>query len=253
MATGKRLYSFPVVVWFRRILFAQLLFFVVLSDAFQESKLVKRSLSTRLCKWPKRHDDEITTMENELLASAQARTDSNRILRAFDADYLAPPTSLTQQQQQWKIALAASFVGSSAMLFSIKNVYVAGFVFVVVFIAANGDPLQDDSLAGALARLVGRQTLRSVEASQPKVRALARAVITGEEEIVELNLRIQNLQDEVESLRLWKERRLKVDDVLNNFTLDELKDKARRNKLEIGGTKAQVLMRLVEAEVLELL
>ena len=51
-------------------------------------------------------------------------------------------------------------------------------------------------------------------------------------------------------LRLWKRRRLWVDQALGNYNLQDLKEVARSNGLRVGGTKAQLLMRLIEAEVI---
>jgi hypothetical protein len=91
-----------------------------------------------------------------------------------------------------------------------------------------------------------------VQASQPKIKALARAVVTGEEEIVGLRQRVQELEDETTSLRLWKERRIKVDAALPRFTVNELKEIARENDLAVGGTKSELLFRLVEADAVNL-
>ena len=40
----------------------------------------------------------------------------------------------------------------------------------------------------------------------------------------------------------------RVDENVSSFNLSELKDQARENKLQVGGTKVQLLMRLVEAD-----
>lgn len=69
--------------------------------------------------------------------------------------------------------------------------------------------------------------------------------------------RIQELEDsqrvleqENSDLMKWRHRRMWVDEVLSDYTLQELKDQARQNNLKVGGTKAELLMRLVEAEVI---
>lgn len=41
----------------------------------------------------------------------------------------------------------------------------------------------------------------------------------------------------------------RVDENMSSFNLSELKDQARENKLQVGGSKAQLMMRLIEAEV----
>jgi len=121
-----------------------------------------------------------------------------------------------------------------------------------VFLLANGDPLEEDSVAGALARVVGRFTLQSVQASQPKVRAIARAAVRGDEELAYLSRRVAELEAENADLALWKQQRQAVDDALSDFNVDELKEKARSNRIAIGGTKSQLLMRLVEAGIVKL-
>ena len=126
----------------------------------------------------------------------------------------------------------------------------------------------------------------SVEAAKPKAKAIARAAIVGDEEILVLreqleDLRQQNRSLEIENTKLamWKKRRvcksgsglpscwcytlllikslkflslafLGVDENLSCSNLSVLKEEARRNKLQVGGTKAQLLMRLVEAGVI---
>jgi hypothetical protein len=111
---------------------------------------------------------------------------------------------------------------------------------------ANGDPLDEDNATGAVARQVGRMTIQSVESSKPKLKAIARAALTDQEEIVLLKQRIKRLEFAKADLELWKERRTAVDENASRYSLDELKDVARRNKLALGGTKSQLLMRILE-------
>lgn len=96
-----------------------------------------------------------------------------------------------------------------------------------------------------------------MEAAKPKAKALARAALTGDEEILtlreqldDLERRNRSLENKNAALSLWKKRRVWVDDRLASFNLQELKEQARENKLQVGGTKAQLLMRLVEAKVI---
>lgn len=195
-----------------------------------------------------KHDEgvNIVDLEKQVLATAQAQLDSKRLTSLLDDDDYDGSILLKNRSSldpnpipaQWKIAVAASMVGSIATFTLTQNYIVSAGVMVIVFLAANGDPLEEDNLAGALARVLGRLTLRSVEASQPKLKALARAVVTGEEEIVVLKARIKALENENKSLTLWKERRLKIDDSLSMYSLGELKDLARENRLPVSGTKA---------------
>jgi hypothetical protein len=106
--------------------------------------------------------------------------------------------------------------------------------------------------SGPLARVVGRATLESAKAAQPKVRALARAAVHGEEEWLAMQDKIERLEQENADLLLWKQQRISADEKLSDFTLDELKEQARVNGLTVGGTKSQLMMRLVEANVIKL-
>ena len=223
---------------------------------------------------PKRDDDdtaELTLLEKEILSSVQERldmksvtealqepeSDNSRGSRMYYYDVRNPRRDGRQSVQpttptpQWKIAIASASAASAlAFVVSSSNLFVAAVMWVAVFIAANGDPLDEENAAGALARVFGRSTLRAVEASQPKLRALARAVITEQEEIIDLQHRIQRLEKENAELRLWKHRRLQVDEKLPEYTLEELKELARKNELSVGGTKAQLLVRVMEADVI---
>jgi hypothetical protein len=201
--------------------------------------------------------DDIASLEREVLASVQAQLDRKRVVEAFLADKSS--SSLVQSndplrkesQSLWQVPAAAAVVTSTVSFVLFHNIYVTALILISVFIAASGDPVEEDSLAGALARILGRFTLQSVRASQPKVRALARAVVTGEEEILQLQQRLQQLENENEQLRLWKVRRMRVDEALPNYSLDQLKDLARDNGISVGGAKSQLLLRLVEAGVVD--
>jgi hypothetical protein len=204
-------------------------------------------------------NDEITAVEKQVLASAKSRIDVERVLKAlneddsspmrnelmYDDEDLARPTT----SSRWQIAIAAAGVTAGASFVASQNYYIAIFIGGFVFVTAT---LDDDSLSGALARILGRSTIRSVQASQPKIKALARAVVTGEEEIVSLKAKVKRLEDENASLLLWKERRIKVDEALPRYTVTELKEAARLNGLVLGGTKSELLFRLVEADVIRL-
>lgn len=111
--------------------------------------------------------------------------------------------------------------------------------------------MQDHSLLGALARVLGRATLESYQSSKPKMQALARAVVTGQDEVRELRQQVENLQAQNKELTEWKEHRLWVQDNLQHFTVDDLKQRARDNQLPVGGTKLQLLERLVDANVID--
>lgn len=130
-------------------------------------------------------EQEIAELERQVLASAREKMDYNQITRALvgDDDKTVADAAASSHvtTPTWQIALTASTVtaGISFLLFS--NLYVALFVWVSIFLAANTDPVQDDSgsLVGPLARVVGRATLQSYHTSKPTLQALARAVVTG--------------------------------------------------------------------------
>jgi hypothetical protein len=203
--------------------------------------------------------NDIASLEREVQASVQAQLDRKRVLEAFlenkPSSSLIPSNSNDPlpalSQSSWQVPAAAAVVASTISLLIFHNPYATALVLVSVFIVASGDPLEEDSLAGALARILGRFTLQSVQASQPKIRALARAVVTGEEEILQLQQRLQQLEEENEQLLLWKVRRLRVDEVMLTYSLDQLKDLARDNNVSVGGTKSQLLLRLVEADIVD--
>jgi hypothetical protein len=201
--------------------------------------------------------DDIASLEREVMASVQAQLDTKRVVDAFlqnkPSSSLVPSNSNDPlpepQQSSWQVPAAAAVVASTFSFVIFHSPYVTALVLVSVYIAASGDPLEEDSLAGAVARILGRFTLQSVQASQPKIRALARVVVTGEEEILQLQQRLQQLEEENEQLLLWKTRRIRVDQVLPTYSLDQLKDLARDNGISVGGTKSQLLLRLVEAGI----
>ncbi len=114
---------------------------------------------------------------------------------------------------------------------------------------ASRDPLNEteNNISGPLFRIIGRGTLQSIEKSKPKVKAVARAVISTEDEYAQLKQRMVELERENEELKLWIERRKFIDENGQFYSLDTLKNMARTRGIQIGGTKAQVMMRLIEA------
>jgi apolipoprotein N-acyltransferase len=137
-------------------------------------------------------------------------------------------------------------------LFLSTSLLFAAVAFVATFWIAYQDPLEEEGVAGALARVLGRWTIQSVETTTPKIRAVARAAITSQEEITQLQSRVQVLEQQHAELVLWKERRLAVDRNLDKKTVEELKEMARQNNLAVGGKKHELMMRLLEAQVLQL-
>jgi len=175
--------------------------------------------------------DDVDAIEKQIFASAQEKIDKRRVLEALVQDErdikvsslrkTSDGSSLAGREgdleslptPQWKVAAAAALASSSLAFFVTGNFFLSCVALITVFFAANGDPLDEgDSVAGAVARILGRATLRSMEASRPKVKAVARAVVTGEEELATLRARLREVERENADLRTWKERRIKVEE-----------------------------------------
>jgi hypothetical protein len=196
---------------------------------------------------------DIAALEKQVMSSVQAQLDRKRVVQALlDDDSFKDPLAKQASSSAFAIPIASAVVASGAAFLIFHNLSITVAVLVSVFFVAVGDPVQQDSLAGALARILGRATLESYQASEPKFRAVARAVVTGQEEIVQLQQRLAVLQDENSRLRLWKVQRQAVDKALPAYSLDQLKKTARDNGVACGGTKSQLLMRLVKAAIVDL-
>ena len=211
-------------------------------------------------------EEEIAEMERQVLASAREQIDYNQITKAliggdFDNSNNNKNKISPRQDQStithtptWQIALTAATVTSGLSFVLFSNIYVSLFVLISIFLVANADPVQDDSgLVGPLARIVGRATLQSYQTSKPTLQALARAVVTGQDEVRMLRQELETVQARAEALETWKQRRLWVEDNLQKYTVEELKQKARDNQLPVGGTKLQLLQRLVDANVMDII
>lgn len=204
--------------------------------------------------------ERLDDMEKEVYASARLKMDQQQLERALleekRQDSALTSTSAMDPQKtalmasQWQISLAAASAVSTFVLVSTNaSIPIAGIVFVLVFAVANGDPLEEENATGAVARQVGRLTIQSVESSKPKLKAIARAALTDQEELMLLKKQVWELQEENIALKLWQERRISVDDNLSRYSLDELKDIARSKRMAVGGSKSQLMMRLLEGGV----
>jgi hypothetical protein len=256
-------------MWKRNILVLSILLFV-LDDciAFQlqgaastEITSVRKGFRTRIRISPLRMGstknisvDALLEVEKEVIASTQAKLDLKRVTSAFDVRESSEidPEKVAILAEPWKIAMAAAIAVSLLAFTIMGSTFLSVVTFIGVFFLANGDPLEEEGVAGSFARLLGRLTIQSVETSKPKLRAVARAAITNEDEILRLNHEVVELQKEKASLALWKQRRLAVDESVSYYTHEALKQKARENDLLVGGSKSQLMMRLLEAELLEL-
>jgi hypothetical protein len=191
--------------------------------------------------------DDILLWEQDVKESVAEKLDK-KIVYTLLSDNSPDPS----ERPTWAIP-AASAVTSSMLAFVLfhNSIFTVG-VLMFTFLAAYRDPLESDDFTGALARLLGRYTLRSVDASTPVVKAVTRTLVTGKEELATLKQRIAELENENDQLRLWKSRRQYVDNSLTRYSLDELKSLARDAGVRIGGTKSDLLLRLVESGIIEI-
>jgi hypothetical protein len=225
-----------------------LVFLVRETNAFSQSLRTRQISCRTFALQPlQSKEDNIYQIEKDVFSSVQERLDYQRLMTALEepsaSDYTPP----------WKIAVAAATTFSVLIFFfSSSNVFLSTIVWIATYAAANRDPLEEEGLAGPLTRLVGRRTLESYKANEPKIKALARVVVTGREEITQLQHRVAQLEEENKHLREWKEKRIKVDRELSRFSLDELRFIARHHNLPSGGNKTDLLMLLVERKVIHL-
>ena len=202
-------------------------------------------------------NEDMLALEKEVLSRTQAELDLRAVKQALlEADGPANKRQSSVTAPQWTIAAAASITIGSLVFILTQNILFGIVASIGIGFVASRDPIEEVDAAGALARTVGRYTLSTAEAAAPRAKALARAALASEDEITDLNMQIetlkqQNLQleDENVRLKLWQRNRLWVDETLSFYNLQELKERARENNLPVGGTKAQLLLRLVEAGV----
>jgi len=227
-----------------------------------ENRSTLNSGSTSKSTSPKNTSNrQLYQLEKQVRATSQAKLDYDSIVQALDKAatdderernlnslvglpndaLLVPP---------WKIALASSTVVACSTFYLFSSLTITITLSTTVFFIALMDPTQDETLWGPVARMLGRATLQSYQASQPKVRALARAVLTGEAELQTLQERVRQLEEEKEELLMYKRRRDYVDAKMGSYSLEELKDVARRKGIKMGGTKSQLMMRLLEADAI---
>jgi hypothetical protein len=211
--------------------------------------------SHQLARKQDQRDTDILDLEEEVKASAQVQLDLKRVSEAldFDPSNLNPPNSPSITASRFQIALAAASVTAAAVFVTIQSFAIAGISFAGIFIVAAKDPMEEDGAIGPGARLLGRAAINSFETTaKPKLKAVARAAITSEKEISNLQKEIHDLKEANAKLQQWKEQRIAVDQNQSKYTLDELKSIAKDHNLPVGGTKPILMMRLLENEVLEL-
>lgn len=210
-------------------------------------------------------DSYYSQMEKEVIASANAKLDVNRVKNVLLSDKDTSRNSnggeFDEQMQpsQWSVALASGSMTALLSFILFHQPVISVFFFLIVTYVASKDPLQGndglvegDDISGPIARIVGRATIKSIETSKPKVKAVARAAIFGDDEIKVLRERLQELEIENSQMKRWIQRRNAIDDMAKYYSLDYLKDMARNNGIVMEGNKAQLMMRLMEAGILKL-
>jgi len=219
---------------------------------------------------------EMRRLEAEVEASAMARLDKERVKRALQSkrdDLLSgsggrTSSSLTEydaaaDQQannqpppsRMKIAFAAGTSAATVALLALHTpLPVGACAFAVVAAYAAVDPLDDGGgVVAPLARILGRATIDTTNEALPRVKGAILAATTGEQEISRLQRRVRQLEKENAQLRSALGIRETVDDNLNAFTLDELRDYARRNGVVFSGrTKAQLFATLLERGIIKI-
>jgi len=175
---------------------------------------------------------------------------SNSALAKLESSSTASTT--TSPPSQWQVAFAAGSINAFIALFLFQMPVLSFGVFLLTSYVASRDPSEDEDLlegdiSGPVSRIVGRATLESIEKSKPTIGRVARAVVEGDV-VEELQVRNVMLRDENNSLKGEVARRTAIETQSKYYTVANLKDIARKDGLKVGGTKAQLMMRLLENE-----
>jgi hypothetical protein len=205
-----------------------------LAKAFKEPAGDDQKRQHTMYQKKKNMDMELREMEKDIVGSTNAKLDLKRIANALessDPESNLNPEMVANTAAPWQLATAAAVTASVATFVATTNSILASIVFIGSFLAAIGDPVEEEGLAGPVARLLGRETIKSVESSKPKIRAVVRAAVTDEETIMQLQEEVTQLREENASLRLWKEKRVATEMLLAKYTMDELRELERRHRL----------------------
>jgi regulator of replication initiation timing len=166
---------------------------------------------------------------------------------------------------RYQISIAAAIACGTMVIVIGHNTWIALLVSISVFTTALFDDTdmtrkeyEEQSLRGAIARMIGRSTIRSVQASQPKLKAIARVMLTDTtQEVQSLRDTIQFLQEENTQLRndntqLRQQQAVQqqVYELLPNYTLSNLRVLAKQHQLSVSGSKVDVLQRLIQAKII---
>jgi len=216
---------------------------------------------------------DLDLLEKQILAKTQAELDVKRVKDAVlgfggEAEELPRLPAETKQELSTEfdpekgppsalsVALAAGSAVGLTSLAALQSPLLALGAFAATTYVANRDPIKDEDLVegdltGPLSRIIGRATLTSIEKTKPAVQNVVRASVT-QNQLEELKAKYKELQEENEELRMKLDRRDAVDKYCKNFTMTQLKEFAKRDEIKVGGTKAELMLRLVEAGSLNL-
>jgi hypothetical protein len=218
---------------------------------------------------------DLSNIEDHVISSVQSQMDMSRILQSLSPD---EPTARIQQRvdhnnmddllydyekndpsyqryikkvtivSQWQVALAAAIVCGTVLLLVIHNGILAIIVSITVFSIAlfdtdtnsSNNENETYSWTGALIRILGRNSIRSMIQVEPKLKAMARVMVTDEEYVYQLQTTIKFLQDENEQLKLENQqlidqlqRQQQINSLITQYTIQELKDLCKLHNIPI--------------------
>jgi hypothetical protein len=207
-------------------------------------------------------NDAGNTRNDEILRDAGAILSSSAMMKQMkegdDDEIILEHPAMTPTKKKalsattLEVAITAGIVCGISAYILFHNYIICSAVMVTVVFLANGDPMGEEGVIGPLTRVVGRSGLECVYGIQPKLRAISRAVVKGDEDVIQLQQTNKRLEEENSKLTRWIDLRNAVDESLSSYTMIDLKSKARDAKVQVGGTKSQLLMRLAESGLVEL-
>lgn len=161
----------------------------------------------------------------------------------------APPSPLT-------IAIAAGSVVGLTSLAALHAPILSLGAFAATTYVAQRDPIKDEDLAegdltGPITRIIGRTALESAEKVKPTMQSMVRSSAV-QKQLDELKLKYKELEMENEELRMKLHARDAIDKYAKSFTMVQLKDIAKESDMKVGGTKTELMLRLVESGNLNL-
>eukprot|EP00586_Coscinodiscus_wailesii_P000269 CAMPEP_0172483954 /NCGR_PEP_ID=MMETSP1066-20121228/11197_1 /TAXON_ID=671091 /ORGANISM="Coscinodiscus wailesii, Strain CCMP2513" /LENGTH=186 /DNA_ID=CAMNT_0013248167 /DNA_START=330 /DNA_END=890 /DNA_ORIENTATION=- len=179
-------------------------------------------------------------MEKDVYLKAREKLDVKTV-----ADAVA--TAEIDETSHVQIAFAAGLIASATTYWLCHNLYLSSIVFVVAAIAALGDPTEEAGISGAVARLVGRSTLKTMRVSQPKLSSVARAALVDvNDEMESLRSRVRALESENATLRRELAKRDGARELERQHSLDDLRRMARERGVYVTGSKKDLVRRLLD-------